>query len=143
MQNGLQLPNVGSDGFATIPAVSIETESTRVLPRQTATGITRGTQTIQNTDGSYVTLGLIPDGGTDFGIAFFSANGTIISKNTGTIEYMYDASGNLISQNTGSTQSIYDANTGKNVMQIGKLPNATYGFSVVATGYNVTDAYTS
>lgn len=128
-----------SDDFATIPDTSVDAIATRTLPRQVTTGITRGTQTIMNTDGSYVTLGLIPDGGTDFGIAFFDVNGNIISKNTGSVEYMYDSNNNLISKNTGETQFIYDANTGKNIMQIGKLPDDTYGFAVAATGFDVAD----
>lgn len=139
----LDIPEDGTvtDDFATIPGVSVATATNRVLPRQVTTGVTRGTQTIQNTDGSYVTLGLIPDGGTDFGIAFFNSSGVIISKNTGAVETIYDSSGNMISQNTGETQFIYDGNTGKNVMQIGKLPDDTYGFAVAATGDNVADGY--
>lgn len=139
MSNAGPIDSQFSESSVDIPDVSIDAIASRVAPRQVTSGVTRGTQTIMNTDGSYVTLGLIPDGGTDFGIAFFSSVGNLISKNTGTVESMYDTNGNLISQNTGETQSIYDPTTGKNVMQIGKLPDGTYGFAVAAIGFNVAD----
>jgi YD repeat-containing protein len=152
-----QMPDhVGNtDQFTDIPDVPVDATASRVIPRQVTSGVTRGTQTVVNLDGSYMTLGLIPDGGNDFGIAFFNANGVIISKNTGTVDYMYnsngvlifkntgdvqynyDTAGNLIFKNDGRTQFVYDATTGKNIMQIGHLPDGTYGMVVAKTGTDV------
>ncbi len=56
-----------SSDFATIQDVSIDAVTSRVSPRQVTTGVTRGTQTYMNVDGSYMTLGLIPNT-TGFGI---------------------------------------------------------------------------
>lgn len=115
-----------SDNFATIPDVAIPADSqARVTPQQVATGTTRGTQTYANTDGSYMTLGLIPDGGTDFGIAFFDPDGTLISKVTSVTQY------------------VYDKTTGKNIMQIGKLPDGSYGWAVAKVGNDVKDGFTT
>jgi hypothetical protein len=127
------------DDFATIPDVPIQAESNRVNPNQVASGVTRGTQTYMNTDGSYMTMGLIPNT-TNFGIAFFTAAGKLISKSTSTVDYKYDTLGNLIFKNDGQTQYIYDKTTGKNVVQIGKLPDGSYGWAVAKSGYNVSDA---
>lgn len=35
----------------------------------------------------------------------------------------------------------YDANTGKNVMQVGKLEDGEYGWDVALEGYNVSEVY--
>ena len=112
-----------SNNFATIEDVSVDAISNRVIPRQTQSGVERGTKTFMNTDGSYMTLGLIPDGGTDFGIAFF------------------DASGNLVMKVTSSTQYWYDVTTGKNNIQLGKLPDGSYNFAAAADGLNVADGF--
>lgn len=64
-------------------------------------------------------IGLLSDG--TYGVTFYNPTGSIISKNT------------------GATQYIYDPTTGKNVMQIGKLPDGTYGMAVAKSGYNVAD----
>lgn len=114
-----------SDEFATIPDVPVQSATSRVNPNQIPSGVTRGTQTFMNTDGSYMTTGLIPDGGTDFGIAFFDNSGTLISKIT------------------ASTQYVYDKTTGKNIMQIGKLPDGTYGWAVAKVGSNVKDGFST
>lgn len=120
----LGLPDDGSptDDFATISDVSVDAIASRVQPRQVATGVTRGTWRINNTDGSYITIGVIPNNG-GFGFAFF------------------DSSNNLVSKDTGVTEYVYDVSTGKNNMQLKKLPNGTYGFAVAASGYNVADGY--
>lgn len=113
-----------SDGFATINSVSIEdmAQSDRIQPRQMGTGGMRGTQRIMNTDGSYITLGVIPNT-SDFGIAFF------------------DSSDNLISKITALTDYVYDPTTGKNVYQSKKLPDGTYGVAGANTGFNVSDGF--
>lgn len=110
-----------SDNFATIPDVPISPDSNRTNPNQIPSGVTRGTQKYINTDGSYMTLGVIPDGGTDFGIAFFDSSDTLIAKITGVTQY------------------IYDKTTNKNVVQVGKLPDGSYGWAVAKSGYNVSD----
>jgi hypothetical protein len=112
------------DTFPTIPDVPIQPDTGRVNPNQIPSGTTRGTQTYMNTDGSYMTMGLIPNS-TDFGIAFFDASGTLISKIT------------------GSTQYVYDKTTGKNIMQIGKLPDNTYGWAVAKVGNDVKDGFST
>lgn len=123
MQDGLD-PTPGiNNQFATIPDVSVDAIANRVAPRQVASGVQRGTQIIMNTDGSYITLGLIPNSNNQFGIAFFTASGTLVSKNTATTQYFYDET------------------TGKNIIQIGKLPDNTYGYVVATTGNDVQDAY--
>lgn len=122
---GLPVDGQSSDDFATISDVAISSDSQRVTPQQVATGTARGTQTYANIDGSYMTLGLIPDNGMDFGIAFFDPSGTLISKIT------------------SSTQYVYDKTTGKNIMQIGLLPDGSYGFAVARVGNNVADGFTT
>ena len=42
---------------------------------------------------------------------------------------------------SGQTWYWYDPNTGYNVMQVGLLPDGTYGFAVANAGYNVADGY--
>jgi len=71
--------------------------SDRVQPRQLGSGVLRGTQRIVNTDGSYITLGVIPDTNGEFGIAFFDANANLISKDQGAAKYQYDDSGDQVS----------------------------------------------
>ena len=41
----------------------------------------------------------------------------------------------------GQTWSWYDKTTGMNVMQVGLLPDGSYGFAVAAYGYNVSDGF--
>lgn len=91
-----------------------------IQPYKVGSGVMRGTQIIANTDGSRVILGVLPDS-TDFGIAFLDPNG------------------NLINKIIGPTQYVYDLLTGKNIIQIGKLPDGTYGMAVAKSGYNVSD----
>lgn len=153
-----------TNDFATIPAPTIDPVSTRILPRQTTSGVTRGTQTMMSDDGSYVTLGNI-SGTTQFGIAFYDPNGNLISTNVGptTTVYdsngkktvitglladgtygiaFYDVNGNLIRKINGATQYTYDPTNGNvNITQDGQLPDGTHGWVVATTGKNVTDGY--
>jgi hypothetical protein len=78
-----------------IPQNDIETliDADRVQPRQVASGVQRGTQRIVSTDGSYITLGEIPDTDGEFGIAFFDSTGQMVFKLTGTTQSIY-SSGN-------------------------------------------------
>lgn len=67
-----------SNGFHSIASNDIDTviNSNRVQPRQISTGITRGTWRINNSDGSYITIGSVPGSNDKFGISFFEADGT-------------------------------------------------------------------
>lgn len=87
------------------------------------TGTLRGTQTIANTDGSKITLGIIPGTNNEFGIAKF------------------DPQGNLISKDIGSTRFVYDLDTNKNIIQDGELPDGTYGFVVAKEGFDVSEVF--
>lgn len=84
-----------SNDFNTIPNNDIDNviNSNRVEPRQVATGVTRGTWRINNTDGSYITIGLIPNTDNEFGIAFFDANNDKQSVSTSLTDYKYNSSG--------------------------------------------------
>ena len=83
-----------SNDFSTVKVNDIENviAADRVQPRQVSTGVTRGTWRINNTDGSYITIGLIPDS-TQFGIAFFDANNEKQSVSTSLTDYKYNSSG--------------------------------------------------
>lgn len=117
--------NITTDDFHTIPDTPIAPASSRVNPNQVATGLGRGTQTWVSPDGSYITIGLIPDGSNQFGIAYWDSKGRLISKNTGITEYKYDQS------------------TGRNYYQNGLLPDGSYGEAIAKAPYNVSDAITS
>lgn len=122
-----KLDDLASSGlkndFNNIPNNDVFGQSDRVQPRQVATGVTRGTWRINNSDGSYITVGVIPETTDDFGIAFFNSNGNMISKNQGNTQYVYDVANN------------------KNIIQIGLLPDDTYGFVVAKSGYDVSEAF--
>jgi YD repeat-containing protein len=126
-----------------IQSQSVESmlQSSRIQPRQVGTGVMRGTQRIVNTDGSYITLGAIPDTEDEFGIAYFDANGTLIRKSTESAEFQYDDQGNLVATSTGTTDFKYDASTGKNYYQNGKLPDGSYGAIFMKPNYDVEDAF--
>lgn len=153
-----------TNDFATIPAPTVDPVSTRILPRQTTSGVTRGTQTMMSDDGSYVTLGNI-SGTTQFGIAFYDPNGNLISTNVGptTTVYdsngkktvvtglladgtygmaFYDVNGNLIRKINGATEYTYDPdNNNVNNSQDGRLPDGTYGEVFAKTGTSVASAF--
>lgn len=122
---GQPLPGNLKNEYATIPDVSIAdyARNNVVLPRDLSTGVMRGTQRIQNTDGSYITLGVIPDTDGEFGIAFFDSSGDLISKSTGVTDYKYDLT------------------TNKNYYQNGLLPDGSYGAIFVKSGVNVVDVF--
>lgn len=77
---------------------------------------------VTNADGTKTGIGQIP-GSTDLGF------------------YTLDAAGNVIQKIVGPTRYIYDLSTIKNVMQDGKLPDATYGWAVAATNKNVSEGF--
>lgn len=103
------------------------------------TGNTRGTQIVgyggtkidgannrivikNQADGTSIGMGVIP-GTTEFG--FFSL----------------DADGNLVMKIVGGTMYVYDLDNDVNVMQAGKLPDASYGWAVASEGENVEDGF--
>ena len=112
-----------SNGYTDIPDIAVDAIADRVQPRQVATGVTRGTWRISNIDGTYITIGVIPNTDGEFGIAFF------------------DSSDNFIKKVTAATEFIYDPTTGKNVYQAGKLPDDTYGTAAANTGFDVEDGF--
>lgn len=142
-----QLNDLAAQGlkndYNNLPNTDIEAGmvSDRVLPRQVGTGVTRGTWRINNTDGSYITIGEIPDSGGEFGVAYFNADGVIISKNLGTTQYQYNTDGELVFKNTGETLFIYDVVNNKNIIQMGLLPDGTYGMVVAKVGIDVSEVF--
>lgn len=106
------------------------------------TGNTRGTQIVgyggakidgannrivvtNPADGTSVGMGIIP-GSTTNEFGFFTLN----------------SAGQVVEKTINGTRYIYNPTTGKNVLQDGKLPDATYGWAVAADGFNVADGYT-
>lgn len=75
---------------------------------------------VTNSDGTKTGIGVIP-GSTQLGF------------------YTLDASGNVIQKIVGPTRYVYDLTTGKNIMQDGKLPDASYGQATAKPGFNVSD----
>lgn len=112
-----------TDASNYVEPIPIESSVDRLKPRQVGTGAMRGTQRITNTDGSYMTLGAIPNT-TEFGIAFYTVGGALVRKVTMLTDYLYDAT------------------TGRNLMQIGKLPDASYNVAIAKSGFNISDGIT-
>lgn len=110
-----------SNTYPTIPDQSVEAIADRVQPRQMPSGVMRGTQRIINTDGSYITIGEIPESNGQFGIAYWTASGRLIQKDNGVTTYKYDVDG-------------------RNYYQNGLLPNGSYGEVVAKAPYSVSDA---
>lgn len=75
---------------------------------------------------------------------FFADNGSI---SFGTIDndqlgmQITDSSGFVLFNLTGQTWNWYDKTTGKNVMQVGLLPDGTYGWAIAKPGKNVADGF--
>jgi hypothetical protein len=82
---------------------------------------------------------------------FFGTNGDVnfglfTSVVTGTQTMgmqIIDSAGNVVFEMDGQTWYWFDPLTNINVMQIGLLPDGTYGFAVAAPGQNVIDGYVS
>lgn len=111
-------------------------DSNRVEPRQVATGVTRGTWRINNTDGSYITIGLIPNS-TEFGIAFFDSSNNLIFKNLGTGQSIYDGGDELVGiDGTGFLFSFNDERR----IKLGLKPDASdVGIYLTPAGTDVID----
>lgn len=89
--------------------------------RRIQSGTIRGTLTVVNTDGSKVTIGVIPNSNNQFGLAFFDKNGTLSTKHVGATRYIYK--------------------NGFNIIQDGLLPDNSGGFIIVKDGINVADVF--
>lgn len=136
---GVELKN----DFSNISSQNVNdmVRTTRIQPRQMGTGVMRGTQRIVNTDGSYITLGEIPNSDGEFGFAFFTADDVLVSKYGADQQAFYDEDGNIISKQTGTTDYKYDITTGKNYYQNGKLPDGSYGAIFVKENVDVADVF--
>lgn len=92
-------------------------------------------------------LDLYSDGSSNRYAVGYLQNGWGAGKNVGIkvsqpgVEVTGAADSQLLYKYDLSTMFFYDASTGKNVMQIGLLPDGTYGWAVAAKGYNVADGY--
>lgn len=125
----------------------------RVLPRQLSTGSTRGTQTVgygdTKIDGSNnrITVGnsIVLDGDNNQIIVTSDGNSSLgMGSIPGTSEFGFfslDASGNLIMKIINGTLYVYDPISGKNTVQVGKLPDSTYGAAGANSGFNVADGF--
>jgi len=54
----------------------------------------------------------------------------------------YDSAGNLQRRTTAETDFYYDTSDGRNYMQIGKLPDGSYGVAIAESPNDVGDAIT-
>jgi hypothetical protein len=105
----------------------------RLMPRELKSGSQRGEMTIQgkltvrnpDTD-ERVVIGSV-DG--EFGI--FGAEATAGD----------DSSLNIAWKAVGQTFYYYDLDDGRNIMQVGKLPDGTYNFASAKATYEVEDAF--
>ena len=99
------------------------------------------TQTYYSNNGTAMEIGKLASGG--YGIS--------VPANTGTINFgdladgnlgmnTVDANGNVLFEMVGATWYWYDA-SGNNVMQVGLLPDGTYGWAVATPGNSVSGAY--
>lgn len=79
-------------------------------------------RTIKGPDGSTIGMGQIPN---TEEIGFFTL----------------DPDGNLVSKWVGATLYFYDLDTGKNNIQLGVLPDDTYGLVVAKEGEDVEDIF--
>lgn len=73
---------------------------------------------------------------TDTGTLSF---GTVSNNQLGM--QLTDSNGFISFVMNGSTWSWYDANTGKNIMQIGLLPDGTYGMAIAKYNIDVGSAF--
>lgn len=127
----------------------------RVLGRQISSGNIRGNQNITGTltivsptnNSPVMTLS-----GTNQTISIITSPATSTSSMTGTLTFglntdssygmqVTDNSGFVLFELNGTTWKWYDKTTGNNVMQIGLLPDGTYGMAVAKKGYNVSSLY--
>lgn len=108
----------------------------------------KGNITLQEgllSDGSY---GLSAGGGNvelnSSGLSVTATNGTIDFGNISNSQLgmqVIDDTGYVLFEMTGQTWYWYDKTTNTNVMQVGLLPDGTYGMAVAENGYNVADGF--
>lgn len=122
MGGSINVTNQSLDQYLQQRLANLESEFLQFKNRQPVGSDVVQAVTMTAADGSVVGMGQIP-GGTDFG--FFAL----------------DSSARLVFKQISSTQYVYDPTTGKNIMQIGKLPDGTYGWAVAAAGLNVADGF--
>lgn len=80
-----------------------------------------------------------------YGMSVPASNGTItFGENTDGTQGMQvvDSTGYVLFEMNGTTWYWYDKATNTNVMQIGLLPDGTYGMAIAKSGYNVSDGIT-
>ncbi len=131
-----------------IPLMDME----RMLPRQVSTGSLRGSQSVGYgktlIDGSNnrITLGdSIVLAGDEDTISITTDTNSILSLGAnpdgGAGMSITDDDGFILFKMNGQTWYWYDKTTNKNVMQVGLLPDGSYGMAVAKTGYNVSDGF--
>ena len=128
-----------SNAIATFPFVDnapiISANQDRVLPRQMSSGKSRGENTItgsmvivdENDSTQRIVIGNVNGEFGVFGVSLETNDPnaqTVIWKIVGQTYYFYDL-----------------VNGSVNIMQVGKLPDATFGWAVAKTGINVSEAY--
>lgn len=109
------------------------------------------TETYYDSQGNpVVQLGSLANGAYGLQTATSGSDGNIVygaftSFVTGETAYglqMTDTNGDVIFEMNGQTWYWFDPNNGYvNNMQVGKLPDGTYGWAVATTGNSVADAY--
>jgi hypothetical protein len=133
-----------SNDFNNIPANGFDTfiDNDRVQPRQVASGVMRGTQRIQNVDGSYITLGEIPGTDGEFGFGFFDRDGNLIKKSTGTTDVLYN-NGSEVYELDDDGFTFSDATDRR--IRLGKDPDSTsaVGHWMSRDGIDVIDELTA
>lgn len=79
----------------------------------------------------------------DSGAITLNSSGLTVTENSlsSTVMTAKDSSAYTLFTMNGATWYWYDKTTGKNVMQVGLLPDGTYGWAVAASGYNVSQGY--
>ena len=143
----------------------------RILPRQLSSGSLRGNQTVGNGSNSVVidssnnrivldqtTVGvatkaqvavgsLNPSNKTDksFGLSITDTSGNSMSIGIGADGKLgitfADSDGFITKKYTAETDFMYDKSTKKNRTQSGKMPDGTYNYIAVNTGYDVADFF--
>jgi hypothetical protein len=110
------------------------------LPNQLMYENNYQTETFYSSGGTTLQIGNL--GNNSYGMTVPATNGTI---NFGLLSdgslgmQVVDNSGFILFEMNGTTWFWYDKTTNKNVMQVGLLPDGTYGMAVAKSGYNVSD----
>lgn len=119
----------------------MQSDISRVLPRQLSTGTLRGTQNVGygnvKIDGTNNRIVLGANDGSSVGI------GTIPNDISGQVGFFAtDTDGSLLYKVVNGTLYFYNKDSGINYMQIGVLPDGSTGMAVAKTGFSVDDAIT-